>query len=338
MKSRSGLTLIEMLVVLTILAITTTLAVVLTEGAVDQARFNSTQQQLQAISDAIIGPASNPDAPAFLADIGRLPLASVNPLASTTTPQLVELWSNVNGLASYGQVTTNPVASVPALSGWTSTSLSPNVSLFAGWRGPYLRLAPGQTQLFDGWGAPFNLLQTNGTVALNGLDGTAAVTGSSIGQVYSTGAPAAQGVTGTGALTPYAVTQALPAPFLASTPNIWTGTVSGSVYNTNTTGTVGSAVTVCLFVPDLTQPTGIRVMTYVTSTSSLAFTFPVPSTDPYYPSADANSKLSVPIGPKALRAYQTAAQTASGTATASSVIYLKVPAGGISPTINFYVQ
>jgi prepilin-type N-terminal cleavage/methylation domain-containing protein len=76
---RSALTLVELLVVLVIIAIVTGIAITATENVIDQGRYNATQQTLQNIQEAIMGPANQraPDGSflitGFVADMGRLP-------------------------------------------------------------------------------------------------------------------------------------------------------------------------------------------------------------------------------------------------------------------------
>src|SRR5688500_14006556 len=118
-RHRGGLTLMELLVVLTILAVLTTIAMTSAESANDQARFDATETTLRNIEEAILGPAQQSDADGtvsvsgFVADVGRL-------------PALEELTINPNGLPLYG-----PKGSPPEDS---------EILLVYGWRGPYLRL------------------------------------------------------------------------------------------------------------------------------------------------------------------------------------------------------
>jgi len=141
---RIGLTLIELLVVLLILVIMTTIAVQATDNLVNQSRYDATQRTLQNLQNAIVGPAGQrePDGTplitGFVADIGRLPNATMD--ATTGALTLSELWSNPNGVAPFG----------------LQQAIAPDtdVYLLCGWRGPYLQLPLGATQLTDGWGNP----------------------------------------------------------------------------------------------------------------------------------------------------------------------------------------
>jgi type II secretory pathway pseudopilin PulG len=148
------LTLVELLVVLVILAIITTIAVQSTSYLVDQARYETTQRTMQNAQDAIVGPVNqrNPDGTilvsGFVADTGRLPLT------------IDELLVNKNSLIPFSLY-----ASVPAVSGGTV----PAVQSPMGWNGPYVNSGNGQVALNDGWGFP---LQINaGQLVSVGADG-----------------------------------------------------------------------------------------------------------------------------------------------------------------------
>lgn len=182
----------------------------------------------------------------------------------------------------------------------TDATADPDVTLLVGWRGPYLRLPVGQLRLRDGWGNPLMLFQPD-VAAPRDTPVTAA--SQSIATVVSSG----------GATPPYNM-----ASVLLSTDAVrrggWTGTVQGSIEDTGTT-TAGTAdVTVKLFVPDLTTSSGIKVLT---STATVANGYRY-------------SFSSVPVGPKAIRVYQGAVK--------GPVIYLRVPQGGLSRTLNFDIQ
>lgn len=130
----AGFSLLEMLLVITLLGMMSLTAVVLTEGSDDQARYDDTKNRLLAIKRAIIGDTSRtingePEISGFVADMGRMPLS------------VQELLENVSGVAT-----------------WGSDSLSitgATVTLENGWRGPYLDYLPtrsGTAVYLDGWG------------------------------------------------------------------------------------------------------------------------------------------------------------------------------------------
>lgn len=150
---QSGLTLLELLVVLTILVALSTVAITSTGGVADQARYEATQRTLENIRDAVIGPANLRDTDGtllytgFVADMGRLPQAA----ADGSNFTLAELWQNVNGIEPYlVRQASGANVDVP-------TEGDTDVYVATGWRGPYLRLSPGHAGLLDGWGHSFQL-------------------------------------------------------------------------------------------------------------------------------------------------------------------------------------
>lgn len=168
---RRGMTLLELLVVLAILAVLTTVAVTLMDSTIDQARFDATQRSLQNVHDAIQGATAQSGAnvaatSGFLNDIGRLPII-------INGDPLRELWDGTAFPRSYDQRPVS-VSARPSTSG--SSSLT-SIILPDGWRGPYLRLPPGNNDLatgtpriLDGWGNPLRVIDpTSGaTLIANG--------------------------------------------------------------------------------------------------------------------------------------------------------------------------
>jgi type II secretory pathway pseudopilin PulG len=171
-RRRSGLTLVELLVVLTILIILTTIAITSTDQVLDQGRYNATQRTLQNIQDAILGPTSQRTADGsllisgFVADMGRLPQT-----VDTTSEPLRELWdpSVIPAASTYALQVTNLInPSNPSVFlmyppntvyNPTTAPVQVAVTLPCGWRGPYLQLMTGSSgRLLDGWGNPFDSL------------------------------------------------------------------------------------------------------------------------------------------------------------------------------------
>ncbi|MGE3804512.1 MAG: type II secretion system protein GspG [Gemmataceae bacterium] len=156
---RGGLTLMELLVVLLVLAVMTTIAIRATENVVQQARYDAAQRGLLELRQAIIGPDNERDLDGtllitgFVADVGRLPKASGN----SPTTQLAELWSNPFGLAAFGIK--------PASTDSGDHYRRHEVFVPCGWRGSYLRLPIGMAELRDGWGNPYVLLQADNSPA-----------------------------------------------------------------------------------------------------------------------------------------------------------------------------
>jgi type II secretory pathway pseudopilin PulG len=160
------MTLVELLVVLAILALLTTVAVTSTDVLMSQGRYDATTRTLTNIQEAVLGPqnAHQPDGTltvtGFVADMGRLPICT----SEDPSQGLSELWLAPSGAISFG---IQPTA-------------DPDVRLPCGWRGPYLRLPVGASRLCDGWGNPF-ILTTSGNppvitaVASTGTNGTSGI-------------------------------------------------------------------------------------------------------------------------------------------------------------------
>ncbi len=148
---RSAFTLVELLVVLAILGALTLVAVRSIAPVQARLRFETTQRALAETETAILGDHAAHGSgmgalfPGFLTDVGRLP---------NTLP---ELWILPIGMAT-SHVATDLVDA--------------EVQLSVGWRGPYLRLAPGATNLLDGWGNPLAIDTSQGwRLASLGPDG-----------------------------------------------------------------------------------------------------------------------------------------------------------------------
>lgn len=130
----TGFTLLELVVVIAIMAVLSTVALRSMKGVASQSRFEATQRGLAQIRDAILG---SPDdrqpngswvSRGFVADVGRLPRS------------LDELVYQPADVSSYSV-------------GWSSTDTG--VLVAGGWRGPYVRLPIGATNLFDGWASAY---------------------------------------------------------------------------------------------------------------------------------------------------------------------------------------
>lgn len=142
--ARRGLTLIELMVALLILALIAGAALTATEGLVEQSRFDATVRTVENVERAIVGstldrdPLGRPWIQGFVADIGRAPEIAVvhaDP-ADTRADALSELWL--------------PYALEPLALQSPPGDLE--VRLLAGWRGPYVTLPLGAPRLSDGWG------------------------------------------------------------------------------------------------------------------------------------------------------------------------------------------
>ena len=162
-----GFTLVELLVVLGILVVLSTVAVQSLSGVQDQAQYQATQRSLTNIEDAVLGPSNSSangfsNASGFVADMGRLPFAlpvtlpdgsTLRDASNKVVLQPGELWQNNTHL--------------PALA-LVQASWDKDISVACGWRGPYLRLGIGQSSLSDGWGNPYVLLKADRTLAGSG--------------------------------------------------------------------------------------------------------------------------------------------------------------------------
>lgn len=133
--TRRGLTLLELIVALGILAVLSTIAVSALDPLADQTRYEATQRILGTLRNATVGERSQrqingqPIVTGFIADCGRLPTA------------LTDLTTRPAGLIAHG------------LQSFDSDRDSVNdVTLSSGWRGPYLQFGAGESSVLDGWG------------------------------------------------------------------------------------------------------------------------------------------------------------------------------------------
>ncbi len=152
-KSLQGLTLVELLVVLSILAVLSTVAIRSVSDQAIETRYDANLDQLEAIKEAIIG--DGDDFNGFVGDVGRLPEVLNNSL-----DELLEQ----NGIEPFGIQT---------------PSGDSELRLVCGWRGPYLDLGFVQDSLIDGFGQDYDLLQDDGT--------TSAANGDEIGIIRTLG-------------------------------------------------------------------------------------------------------------------------------------------------------
>ncbi len=159
-RCRGGFTLIELVLVLVILTTLATMALNALEPEVNQSRFETTQQILSNVDNAIIRRTISSNGRSqwsgFYADMGRLPRAVVS-LTSGNHLTLRELWdrSLFDATTRYGWRN----AAEGNVGNTVDTDNGPvyfdsAVRLAFGWRGPYLQLPVGGTQLNDGWGSP----------------------------------------------------------------------------------------------------------------------------------------------------------------------------------------
>ncbi|MCA9216157.1 MAG: prepilin-type N-terminal cleavage/methylation domain-containing protein [Planctomycetales bacterium] len=132
---RFGLTLLELIVALGILAVLSTIAIRSLDPLADQARYEATQRLLDDLRSATVG---DPNAKqlggqrivsGYVADTGSLP----STLSDFTTKPA--------GLIAYAAQTFD-----------SDRDTVDDVSLSSGWKGPYVRFGAGQSVIVDGWG------------------------------------------------------------------------------------------------------------------------------------------------------------------------------------------
>lgn len=135
--TRIGLTLLELVIVLSILAVLSTVAVRAIDPLADQARYQTTVSTLDQLQRATTGelyarqPSGQPIVSGLIADTGVLPSA----LSDFTTQPV--------GIAAYAVQSFD-----------SDRDASNDVTLSSGWNGPYVQLGAGQASLIDGWGQP----------------------------------------------------------------------------------------------------------------------------------------------------------------------------------------
>ena len=130
-----GLTLLEMVVVLFILAAVAVSAVALVDNADAQSRYDDTRVRFDILESAVIGEDRvNGRLSGFAVDTGEMPV------------RLADLFAASSGVFEpYGP-------KIPSFRGVAFASPSSEEVLYKGYRGPYVTMAPGETAFRDGWG------------------------------------------------------------------------------------------------------------------------------------------------------------------------------------------
>lgn len=157
-NARCGLTLLELVVVLVILAALSGVAVQSLEPIADQTRYEATQKTQTATQSAIIEDrlqvSGARQVTGFVTDLGRL-------------PESLDMLFDANGTTTFAggallssfpfQEWAGPDASSPPVN---PTAIDcRNISLRCGWRGPYLNVENRANGVVDGWGRPFAFVE-----------------------------------------------------------------------------------------------------------------------------------------------------------------------------------
>ena len=134
-SKRVGLTLLELIVTLGILAVMSTLAVTSLDPLANQSRYEATQRLMKELRLATVGDRFAKQTngqrvvSGFIADTGSLP------------SDLSDFNAKPVGLIAHAVQTFD-----------SNRDSTIDVTLSSGWKGPYVHLGAGQTSILDGWG------------------------------------------------------------------------------------------------------------------------------------------------------------------------------------------
>jgi prepilin-type N-terminal cleavage/methylation domain-containing protein len=146
--TQSGMTLIELVVVLALMAALATVMLTGVSELGNRGRYDETTTRMRLIREAVIGNGSEPGR--FIRDMGRLPIMHTD----TDGVRLAELWRD-QGDIDYGAVTSNLTSGAWQWTEWTTFGhhLPDTVELVCGWNGPYLMVDdPTEAESYDGFG------------------------------------------------------------------------------------------------------------------------------------------------------------------------------------------
>lgn len=151
LHSGGGFTLVELLVVLFILSLVSLLATREVGKQKHQLRYERSSQLMDDLQTAIVGDryAGSPR-PCFLGDMGRLPVT----VHTNDMLTLAELFVCPTNAPTFGLYT--PTSENRSSRSAAYHAMDDHVSVPMGWRGPYLKTAPGvkAPYLRDAWGNP----------------------------------------------------------------------------------------------------------------------------------------------------------------------------------------
>jgi hypothetical protein len=133
------------------MAVCATLAIPAMTSVAVQAQYEKNQKLLGEIQDAVVGPFNRLQSggtrliAGFVADMGRVPQAVNDGTGALTLVELLQPSGNVGWGRRQVTLTSCPNCT-------NAFDLDSTVWVYSGWRGPYMRLLPGKTEIVDGWG------------------------------------------------------------------------------------------------------------------------------------------------------------------------------------------
>ena len=148
-KKQSGFSLLELVVVLLIMTVLSTVAIRSTVDIGYSARYEQTRDRLESIRKAIVGDPKRsingqPDVSGFVADMGRVP---------DNIRELIQQYNCTTPLGASPDNCTTPAS--PEWLDTIGTLVNSTASLRYGWNGPYLNISdnPINSDAYtDGWG------------------------------------------------------------------------------------------------------------------------------------------------------------------------------------------
>jgi type II secretory pathway pseudopilin PulG len=168
---KKDMTLVELVVVLSILVAITSVAIVSLDGLSSNSRYSETKRRGTMALNVVDGPSAEKTG-AFVADLGRLPCVA-NTLRGAELAELFyasDAFSAVDPTETYAERTfANPDTDWGGAAPGTTFNFSSDtrtIRLQCGWRGPYIQL--NAEKFRDGWGNDW-LIKTTGDDTWNGV-------------------------------------------------------------------------------------------------------------------------------------------------------------------------